>query len=141
MRFDPFSSGTSSVALSGARGGDDERLVTVVPLDHDITACKLLAPDFVKVDVEGFELDVLEGARKTLTMYHPALFIELHGRTMTEKRKNSAGVVNLLGTLGYKSFYHIESGNHIAAANSEMAAQGHLYCTIGVTEALAAKPA
>lgn len=36
-------------------------------------------PDFVKIDVEGAEIEVIEGARETLARYHPTLIIELHG--------------------------------------------------------------
>lgn len=35
-------------------------------------------PDLIKIDVEGAETLVLEGARKTLQSYHPTLLIELH---------------------------------------------------------------
>jgi FkbM family methyltransferase len=34
-------------------------------------------PDFVKVDVEGFELEVLLGARRMLETGHPALMVEV----------------------------------------------------------------
>jgi FkbM family methyltransferase len=35
-------------------------------------------PDAIKIDVEGLELGVLEGARETLKKYHPLLLIEDH---------------------------------------------------------------
>ncbi len=34
--------------------------------------------DFIKIDVEGSELEVLKGADKILSQYHPLLFIEYH---------------------------------------------------------------
>lgn len=37
-----------------------------------------LEPAFLKVDVEGAELQVLEGARKTLLKHKPTVFCELH---------------------------------------------------------------
>lgn len=36
-----------------------------------------LAPDFIKIDVQGAELLVLQGARKTLENYRPILLVEL----------------------------------------------------------------
>ena len=32
--------------------------------------------DFIKIDVEGMDLAVLEGARETIRQHHPYLFIE-----------------------------------------------------------------
>jgi len=37
------------------------------------------APDLIKIDVEGAELAVLQGARHTLEKVHPVLLIEIHG--------------------------------------------------------------
>jgi len=39
----------------------------------------LRPPDILKVDVEGAELEVLEGAAKTLGEFHPRAFVETHG--------------------------------------------------------------
>jgi FkbM family methyltransferase len=43
-------------------------------------ACATLdiRPDFVKIDVEGSESDVLAGARETIRQYRPKMLIELH---------------------------------------------------------------
>ncbi|MFP2960922.1 FkbM family methyltransferase [Myxococcus sp. 1LA] len=53
----------------------------VVTVDGFIQKQDLPRVDFVKVDVEGFELDVLAGMRATLDRPDkPILFIEVHGR-------------------------------------------------------------
>lgn len=47
-----------------------------------ITAADMAAlagpPDFLKIDVEGHEMAVLEGARSVLAEHHPDLLIEIH---------------------------------------------------------------
>lgn len=48
-----------------------ETTVPVRPLDE-----LKLAPDFVKLDVQGWELHVLEGLKTTLTAHHPVVFME-----------------------------------------------------------------
>lgn len=35
-------------------------------------------PDLVKMDTEGFEMDIMAGAVETMTEYHPSLYVEIH---------------------------------------------------------------
>jgi len=102
--------------------------VTVTTLDQDIREMSLPSPHFIKIDVEGFELSVLQGARDTLSQLKPELFIEIHGQTMDLKRKNVATVVECLNDFGYRDILHLESAAAIDASNSSLAAQGHLVC-------------
>ncbi|MGB8192207.1 MAG: FkbM family methyltransferase [Chitinophagaceae bacterium] len=55
-----------------------------------------LSPYFIKIDVQGFEYDVLQGGRETLQKYHPVLLIETP----------SDQVTGLLEDLGYKAYYY-----------------------------------
>jgi hypothetical protein len=103
----------------------------VKTLDEDIAEARLPAPDFVKVDVEGYELQVLQGARQLLTTKRPSLYLEMHGETMDEKRANVHAIVEFLNSVGYQDILHIESDQHITIATSEVGARGHLYAVAG----------
>jgi len=45
-------------------------------------------PDFIKIDVEGFELDVINGALETIRRYKPGIFVEIHSSDIGSKIKN-----------------------------------------------------
>jgi FkbM family methyltransferase len=63
-----------------------------------------LEPVFVKVDVEGLEYEVLEGARQTLTRHHPVLLLEYSESDDRPKQ--------LLQSLGYTEYAYDESSFH-----------------------------
>lgn len=67
------------------------------PLDDLLGTPGIPPPGLVKIDVEGHELDVLDGAKKVLHEYLPILFIE----SFSEKAQ---ALQELLGGLGYKFF-------------------------------------
>jgi FkbM family methyltransferase len=55
--------------------------VPIIPLDQFIEQRRLARVDFVKIDVEGFETDVLNGMAATLARPDkPILYVEVHGR-------------------------------------------------------------
>jgi FkbM family methyltransferase len=55
-----------------------EQDVRVACLDTLIREGTVPRPDLMKIDVEGAEVDVLEGAADTLSTARPILFIDLH---------------------------------------------------------------
>jgi FkbM family methyltransferase len=52
--------------------------VPVYPLDEAFPRMGLDRVDAMKVDVEGFELDVFEGAKKTLETFKPLVYMEMN---------------------------------------------------------------
>jgi FkbM family methyltransferase len=68
-----------ALGRSGLVGGLDHQEVRVptVTLD-DYIQRQDLAPRLVKIDVEGAEFLVLEGARRSVAAHHPLLVIEIH---------------------------------------------------------------
>lgn len=57
--------------------------------------------DFIKIDVEGFELDVLIGLKKIIKKSRPLLLIEIEKR----HNRNYLKVFKLLKSIGYKIYY------------------------------------
>jgi hypothetical protein len=99
----------------------------VTSIDAAIAERGLPVPQFVKVDVEGFERQVLEGMAGTLRSAAPGLMVELHGAGEERKRDNARAVVAGLLELGY-ALTHVESGGAVPGAESAPL-NGHLHAT------------
>ena len=69
----------------GAESG--RREVNVACLDSIAERERLPAPDLIKIDVEGAEVEVLEGAKMTIQKSRPILMIELHGTNLAIANK------------------------------------------------------
>jgi FkbM family methyltransferase len=69
----------------------------VVPVD----ALGLAACRFIKVDVEGMELAVLEGAQRTIARCRPVLYVE------NNRREASPALIAWLTGAGYRPFWHV----------------------------------
>jgi FkbM family methyltransferase len=87
----------------------EERKVDIITLDSFLNDVK---PDFIKIDVEGFELAVLQGALKTL---------ELKPIVMVEVQADRENIFELMSSFGYVFFD--ESGHkclHFADLNANI---------------------
>jgi FkbM family methyltransferase len=70
--------------------------VRVVALDSlELAACGLL-----KIDVEGFEPQVLKGARQTIARCRPMIYTE------NDRPQNQGEVIGLLTEMGYTLYWH-----------------------------------
>ena len=94
--------------------------VEVHRLDDLMSAGRLPKPDFVKIDVEGLEADVLSGFARTLAARQPELFIEIHAPIRPD-------MAELLTSAGY-ACRHVESAADIPPEKLTQVAAGHLYC-------------
>ena len=77
-----LSGSASHMAYDGISLGGSNTRVTVKTVDDVVSEQKLTRVDFIKIDVEGFELDVLEGAKNTITQLKPDVFLEFNAFTL-----------------------------------------------------------
>lgn len=69
------------IAEEGAIG-DNLNTVQATTLDDFVESQKLSRIDFIKVDIEGFEPDFFEGAKKTIEKFAPIIYFELNSWAM-----------------------------------------------------------
>lgn len=81
----------------------DESAVKVrsVKLDTYLGESGIKRVDLIKIDVEGFELRVLEGAKDTIQMYHPALFVEVSDSPLRAGGASASELIRKLHSWGY----------------------------------------
>jgi FkbM family methyltransferase len=94
--------------------------IEVDTLDSQMAHHNLPVPHFIKIDVEGLELEVLQGMTQTISRYKPDLFIELHGQNKLE-------LIDFQLSHDY-NIHQVEQSINITQANKELARQ-HLYAS------------
>jgi FkbM family methyltransferase len=65
---------------ASVRVGDSPLVVATMSLDELVERHGFPPPNLIKLDVEGAEACVLDGARLTLERHQPVAFVALHGR-------------------------------------------------------------
>ncbi len=86
----------------GNNSSFEKEEVQIDTLDSSMQKFSIPKPDFIKIDVEGFEYKVLHGASRTLEEYHPKLFIELDDNNLREQNNSAQELITLLQRLNYK---------------------------------------
>jgi FkbM family methyltransferase len=87
--------------------------VEILTLDDLVGTDGFPAPGLVKIDVEGYELPVLQGARKTLREHQPPLLLEWSETTCRDAGYDRDELVTELRDLGY-TVHAIDAGRLVA---------------------------
>jgi len=82
--------------------GFERQTVNVTTLDQEVQNLGLI-PNLIKIDVEGGELEVLQGAELTLEKYKPQLHLSLHPAALSKLNQTPETVMEWLRQKGYKT--------------------------------------
>lgn len=75
--------------------------ISVRKLDDVLAETGIKKVDLIKIDVEGFEMNVLQGAISTLKTSKPVLFIELDENNLREQQSCASELITFLHRLNY----------------------------------------
>lgn len=92
-------------SLAQKTGEVDRFKVSIITID----SLNLESLAFIKIDVEGFEEEVLKGGWETITRFRPAILVELEESITLGCRKS---IVNLLDYLEYSAWYFDQGDWH-----------------------------
>ncbi len=89
---------------------------SVIALDSFCQKNKIKRLDFIKIDTDGHEPEVLKGAIKTLIKYHPKVIFEVGQYLMAEKKVNQTFYLDYFKKLNYR-LYDGQSKKSLSAEN------------------------
>jgi FkbM family methyltransferase len=76
------SGSASHLSRNGETLGGSNRIVKVDTIDNQVETLGLSRLDLIKIDVEGFEMEVLSGGGKALVRFRPMVFLEFNSFTL-----------------------------------------------------------
>lgn len=81
--------------------GNNTQVVNIITLDQYAAGKKLKNVDLIKIDVEGYELNVLKGSATLLKEFTPTLFIELDDNNLREQGDSAKALISYLSQFNY----------------------------------------
>jgi FkbM family methyltransferase len=94
---------------------------TIDTLDDFVEREGITRLDLIKIDVDGHEFPVLQGAVRTLTKFHPTLVMEMSPYVHAEHNKSFGDFVALLRDAGY-SLRDVDTWNSLPLKAEELEA-------------------
>ena len=77
-------------------GGTGAQTVEIRTIDsYNLTRC-----DFIKIDVEGMEVEAISGAIETIRKFRPIMYVE------NDRQDKSPTLLSLINSLGYRLWWH-----------------------------------
>ena len=108
VNYNPAETGNTHASKDG------NQIITIRKLD-DMNLPKI---DYIKVDTEGFEIEVLKGGEKMIEKYKPFVHVEVKGKVLVKQGLSSDDVDEYLKSINYKEVFRISSERVYVHSNS-----------------------
>ena len=99
--------------------------VQMTTVDQYVSDHQISDVHFMKIDVEGFEPFVIDGAKKTIEKYKPAIHIEITESWHQKNNTSSQSIFSFLESLGYSFYLETEEGYRHVASPFSLAQSNH----------------
>jgi FkbM family methyltransferase len=111
----PSNRGGNRIAPGGLGGST---LVPLIRMDQAAPVNSLEKIDLIKIDVEGYELQVLRGASGVLRKHKPILFVELDDNNLRDQGDSAGELVRFLEERGYSKIANAVNDEAVSSAMS-----------------------
>jgi FkbM family methyltransferase len=96
--------GVAHLGPNGVDGTTLDQTVNLTTLDAFAAVKEMRRLDFIKADIEGWEMRALRGGRHTLTRFRPSLYLEIDGALLARAGDSPEALFDWLGAFGYRGF-------------------------------------
>ena len=103
-------------------GSTEEISIQLTTLDSYVINNELGEINFIKIDIEGAELDALRGGEKTLLNQKPILHLEVNSQLLKNFNQNPQELIKFLKPLGYENFHYYDNNPHLLKSFEELVA-------------------
>lgn len=121
------------------RCGGQVARVRVTSLDRDLESAGKIS--LIKMDIEGFEYQALQGARGILEKYRPRIFLEIHPKQLIEFGSSCQAVLDLLRPQYRLEYWNFAKSGHAGAERASPYPGGRRYADESEFLRAAASPA
>ena len=95
--------GCSRIVPANTSEQDNYSLVRTITIDQWRKENSIQKIDLIKIDTEGFEMKILQGAVETISMLKPILYIELDDVNLKLQHSSAAELISHLAKSGYRT--------------------------------------
>lgn len=94
-------------------------------IDQLVARSDLDRLDLVKLDIEGSEVDALDGATATIERFHPTIMLEAEEARLASQGRSKEDLARALDELGYELWVFDAASAQLRAANRPLEPEGN----------------
>ena len=99
--------------------------VPLETIDQLVARSDLDRLDLVKLDIEGSEVDALDGATATIERFHPTIMLEAEEARLASQGRSKEDLARALDELGYELWVFDAASAQLRAANRPLEPEGN----------------